>query len=130
MHGCYYKGSEGRSDQLSALTRDAEGSTQEGLRRSRTKADQNLRLHHAQFSVEPGTTGVNFRVARLLVNPLLAAGGSRPLKVLHHVGQINLRVINTSLFQCPIEKFSRRSNKRMPKAILLIAGLLADKHDW
>src|SRR5579864_9546750 len=122
MHRCYYKGSEGRSDQLSALARDAEGSTQEGLRCSRTQADQNLRLHHAQFSVEPGTTGVNFRVARLFVNPLLPAGSSRPLKMLHHVGQINLRVINACLFQCPIEKLPRRSNKRMPKTILLIAG--------
>jgi hypothetical protein len=72
---------------------------------------------------------VNFRIARLFVNPLLAPSGSGPFEMFHDVRQINTGVIDPGLLQCPIEKLSRRAHKRMSRTIFLVSGLLPDKHD-
>jgi len=63
------------------------------------------------------------------VNALFSSRSSGPLKMFHHVGQVHLRGIDTGLLQSVVEQSAGRSNKRMPRPIFLVLGLLAYKHD-
>ncbi len=129
MYRCHHEGSEPRIDELSAPTSHAEVSPQQRLRRRRTQAHQNLRLHHPKFSVKPGTASVDFGVSRLLVNASLSSLGSNPFEMFHDIGQIHRRSFESRFFQCLVEQLASGTNKRMTGTVLLIAGLFADKHD-
>lgn len=129
MYRCHHEGSERRIDELSAPTSHAEVSPQQRLRRGRTQAHQNLRLHHPKFSVKPGTASVDFGVSRLFVNASFSSLGSNPFEMFHDVGQIHLRSLESCFFQCLVEQLASGTNKRTTGTVLLIAGLFADKHD-
>src|SRR5437588_10083778 len=88
-----------------------------------------MRFHCIQLCVQPRTAGVNLRIARLLVNTSLASFGGRPLEVFYNSCDVNLSAVDACLNQSLIQQLSRRSDKRMPRKILLIAGLLAHEHD-
>ncbi len=129
MYRCHHEGSERRVDELSAPTSHAEVSPQQRLRRRRTQAHQNLRLHHPKFSVKPGTASVDFGVSRLFVNASFSSLGSNPFEMFHDIGQIHLRSLESCFFQCFVEQLASGTNKRTTGTVLLIAGLFADKHD-
>ncbi len=54
---------------------------------------------------------------------------SGPLKMFHHIGDINFRAINASLSESLIEDSSRWPNEWAAGSIFLIARLLAYHHD-
>lgn len=69
---------------------------------------------------------MNLRHQGLLVNSSLS-----PLfkaKMLHSVSHIHLLPVNAGVLESAIQKFSRRADERLPRAVLLIAGLFAHQH--
>jgi hypothetical protein len=63
------------------------------------------------------------------VNTPFPALCERPLKVLDHVGYINVRSFDADLFQGLIKNLARRSDERVTEPVLLIARLFTDHHD-
>jgi hypothetical protein len=63
------------------------------------------------------------------MNPPLATRVWRPAEVLHHVGNINLRTVNSSLGQGFIQQLSCWADKRATLPIFLIARLLAHEYE-
>jgi hypothetical protein len=49
--------------------------------------------------------------------------------VFHYVSYVHFRAVNSGFFEGAVEEFARGTNERMPSAILLISGLLANQHD-
>ena len=129
MHRCHHGRREWRIFDLSALTSHAEFAPQQRLRCRRTEADENMRLHHPKFSVEPGAASMNFGVSRLFVNAFLSSLSSHPFEMLNDIRQENVRPFNSCFFQCLVEQSAGRTDKRMAGQVFLIAGLFADEHD-
>ncbi len=61
------------------------------------------------------------------MNPALAT--RLPFEMLHRVGDINIVTIDPGFAESAVEKLSRRADEQLPSEILLIARLLAQKHD-
>jgi hypothetical protein len=72
-------------------------------------------------------TGIDFQLARLLVDASLAAG--LPLEVLDCIGDVSRLAVDRRIRQRTIEEPAGRADKRFAGEVFLIAGLLADEHD-
>src|SRR5579863_453936 len=129
MYSCRHVGSERGFEALSALSANAEGSSEQRLRCCCPQADKNFRLYHPQFGVEPRTAGLNLRVARLFVNAPLAAFRWCPLEMLDHIRYVHFSAVDSSLLQRLIQELAGRTNKGMASPVFLITGLLAHEHD-
>ncbi len=53
-----------------------------------------------------------------------------PLEMLHRIGEVNFFAIDPRFLQSAIHDFSGRSDERFSGHVFMIAGLLADQHDW
>jgi hypothetical protein len=96
------------------------------LRRGGTEQDQQARSHDLDLRDEPGSACAHVHLARLAVEPALAA----PLKseVFDHVREIDLRSRDARRLQGFVEDAAGRTNERVAFDVLSIAGLLADHH--
>ena len=113
-------------EKFAALTADRDDSTEYGLRRGRTEANQDFRLDNFQFCFEPRLTGGDLADRRFLMQPALAA--LDPAEMLHRIGNVNFLARNLCLGKCAVEETSRRTDERMPLAVFHIAGLFTEKN--
>src|SRR5947209_8093449 len=127
MHGSRNTRGQLRFNHFSALLADAKIFAEQCLRGARSKADQHVRLYHAEFGVQPRTAGFDFGVVGLLMYASLSTLGGRPFEMLYHVGDVDIRSGNTRLNEGLIEQFARRADERMARFIFLIPRLLSDQ---
>jgi len=114
---------------LPSIARHAKVFAQQGLGRAGAKADENFRLDHVKFCVEPGSAGLDFGLARLFVDAALASLRSRPLEVFDNIRYVNFRAVDSNFDKNFFVQSSGRTDERMSALILTVARLLADKHD-
>src|SRR5438045_3338758 len=129
MRGGHHVGREIGRNQFPAIPGHPEILAQQSLRRTGAEADENLWLYYFQLRIEPRTARFDFRMTRLLMNAPLAALRSFPLEVLHHIGDVDLRAVDSHLDENFVQKPPRGSDKRMSLPVFVIAGLLPHKHD-
>ena len=122
-------GARSERNQFPAIPGHPEILAKQSLRRTGTKADENLRLHNFQLRIQPGAARFNFRMARFLVNAPLAALRSFPLEMLHNIRDVYLGAVDPHLDQNFVQKPPRGPDKRMSLPVFVIAGLLPHKHD-
>src|SRR5205814_752591 len=84
------------------------------------------RLHDGELRLEPGSARRHLRPVRLLVDPPLPA--RLPLEVLDGVRDIGRPAVDAGRLERLVEEVPRRADERLSRAVLLVAGLLADEH--
>jgi hypothetical protein len=114
-------------DRPAALLRDPEGAAEQGLRSRRAERHQDARLHDRQLGLEPRPAGCDLGRIRPLVDAALAT--RRPLEVLHDVRDVRESALDACVLERTVEQAACRPNERPALDVLLIPGLLADKHD-
>jgi len=91
------------------------------------QTNDQLRPDDGEFGLEPGFAGSDLGGRRSLVNSPLAA--LLELKVLHGVGEVDVRTFDSRLIEGAVEKRPRRANEGTSGQILFIARLLSDHHN-
>ena len=127
MHRRHHRWKAGPLHELGALHAHAEVAAEQRLGRGRTQQDQQVRLHHCDFAIQPGTTGIDLRGIRLLVQAPLALG--LPFEVLDGVRDIDTLAVDARLLERLVEHTSGGTDERFSFPVLAIAGLLAHEHD-
>src|SRR2546425_3562646 len=127
MHRRRHWWQTGPLDELAALHADAEVAAEQHLGRGRAQQHQQVRLHHGDLGIQPGTTGVDLSGVRLLVQAPLAL--RLPFEVLHGVRDIDMPAVDARLLERLVEHTSRGADERFSLPVLSIAGLLSDEHD-
>jgi hypothetical protein len=127
MHGERDERREGRRKRLRAIACHLGVRPDHRLGRRGAKRDDRPRLDIRDLGIEPHATRLDFAVARLLVNPPLAA--RLPLEVLHHVGEIHIAEIDAGILERVTQQLAGWTDERFAFEIFSIARLLADEHD-
>src|SRR5256886_2783758 len=127
MHRRHHRWQTGPLNELAALHAHAEVTAKQRLGRGRPQQDQQVRLDHRDFGIQPGTTGVDLSGIRLLVQATLALG--LPFEVLDGVRDIDMRAVDARLLERLVEHASGGTDERFSFPVLAIAGLLAHEHD-
>ncbi len=83
-------------------------------------------LNDPQFRFQPGTARGDFARVRLLMNSTFAAG--LPFEVFHRVRDVNLRPIDSSVFERAIHDFPSRTNEWFAGHIFVIARLFTHQY--
>jgi hypothetical protein len=96
-------------------------------RRRGAETNNNLGPNASQFRPKPRLAGNNFGIGWLFVDTPLAAFFE--LEMLHRIRDVDIRAINSSLFQCPAQQSACRTHEGMAGTIFLVAGLFADQDD-
>ena len=81
--------------------------SEQRLRSGGAEADDDAWFDQGNLGIEPRAARRDFRRARLLVNPPLAA--RLPLEMLDDVGDVGRRPVDARGFQRAIEKLDRKS---------------------
>ena len=116
-----------RAPGLSSHLVQSDRFAEDGLGGRDAEADNDARLHHLHFRLEPGPAGGNLGSGRLFVLAPLAL--RLPLEVLHGVGDVDVAPRNPGFGQGLVQDLARRADEGMAGLVLLIAGLLADEDD-
>src|SRR5256885_1382177 len=127
MHRRHHRWKAGPLHELAALHAHAEVAAEQRLGRGRTQQDQEVRLHHCDFAIQPETTGIDLSGIRLLVQATLALG--LPFEVLDGVRDIDTPALDARLLERLVEHASGGADERFSFPVLAIAGLLAHEHD-
>lgn len=127
MYGGDHKRRKFVLNQLATSLRHFERLAQQALGRSRTEANDRLRLHHTNLRLQPWATRIDFDLIRLLVDASLSPW--LPLEVLHGIRDIDVLAINSGGFKGFIKDLPGWPNKRLPCLVFLIARLFSYKHD-
>jgi hypothetical protein len=127
MDGGGRKRREVRFHKLTSLLRNLELRSEECLCRGCAQRDDAGRPDDFDLGIEPRTARSNLRQVRFLVDAPFSALGE--LEVLHRVRYVDLIAVDPGTFQSLIQDASRGADERFPGEVLLISGLLADKHE-
>src|ERR687887_611324 len=100
--------------------------TMDGEEAVPAEADVHLRRDDVELRVEPGPARGHLAPVRLLVDAPLAA--RLPLEVLDDVRDVGLPPVDPRLLERLVEDPAGRADERLPRLVLLVAGLLADEH--
>lgn len=114
-------------DEAAAFFGHAPCGSEDRLRRAGSEAYQNRGANHRHFRFEPRLAGSQLSAVRLLVNSPLAAFFE--FEMLHGVGDIDGKAIDTGFDQRAIEEAAGGSDKWMALAVFLITGLFTNEHD-
>ena len=115
-----------RGQHLAPLPGNSESRAENGLRRCRTHCHDEGGLNDPQFRFQPGTARCNFARVRLLMNPAFPAG--LPFEVFHSVRDVNLRSIDSGVFERAIHNFPSRTYEWFARDIFVIARLFANQY--
>ena len=114
-------------DRNPAHLRDAKARPEKRLRRRRAEEHEHARPDDGELGFEPrAARGLLGRVGLLMDAPLATR---LPLEVLHGVRDVGLPPVDSGFVHAFVENPTGRADERSPREILLVAGLLADKHD-
>ena len=100
---------------------------EQAARRRRAERDDDRRLHHRPFQVEPDLAALDFVGVGTFVQAPLAA--HLMLEMLHCVGDEDLRARDLRLRQGVVEDLAGGPDKRLAGEVFLVAGLLAHQHE-
>src|SRR6187551_279968 len=98
------------------------------MQRGRPQRDDKPGRHEADFLVQPPAIMSDITRCRRLVKTPLAA--LLELEALDGIGEEALCAVHARLFQAGIQQLPGWPDKHLPRHILLIARLLANKHEW
>src|SRR5689334_1815134 len=119
MHGDQ-EGLRGRMRQkFSAFAVDGDAAAQEALRGRHAHGNNDTRADQLQFLLQPRMALLNIAAPRFLVNTSLTARELLEYKMLHRVGDIEVRALETGSVERPIQKTSRRPHKRFALPVFL-----------
>jgi len=124
MNGGGYRSVRCR-EHLSTVLCKSKLRTQEVLRRSRAKANDDLGTDGRDLLLQPGATGCDFERVGLLMQPDFTA--RLPFKVLNRIGDVNHGSIDTGHFQALIKQLTGRPHKWSSYLIFAVARLFAYK---
>jgi hypothetical protein len=86
-----------------------------------------MRVHAANFHLQPHIASVDFAQVRLFVEPAFAA--RLPLEVLNGIGYKDIVALECRHIQARVKYAARGAYEGTATQILFIARLLTDKHD-
>src|SRR5581483_5090689 len=118
---------EVRLDPAAPLLRHAELLAEQRLRRGRAQTDDDVGLHHRELRVEPRPARGLLAPRRLRVDPPLAS--RLPLEMLNRIRHVRRGAVDTGELERLVQQAPGRADERAPRAILLVARLLADEDD-
>src|SRR5262245_35326982 len=113
-------------DELTAFLRNPHRFAQNRLRCRCAHANHDLRPHDLDLSFQPRPTRHHLSDRGLLMKPPLDA--PYPFDMLDRVSDVNMLVRDSRLSKRLINQTSRGSDEGTALSILLIPGLLPDKH--
>src|SRR5581483_2086045 len=109
------------------LLRHAELLAEQRLRRGRAQTDDDVGLHHRELRLEPRPARGLLAPRRLRVDPPLAS--RLPLEMLDRIRHVRRGAVDTGELERLVQQAPGRADERAPRAILLVARLLADEDD-
>src|SRR5262245_26724573 len=109
------------------MLRHPEVSSEQRPGGGRTEEHEHPGAHDRELLIEPWLACADLRRVGLAVNAPLAA--RLPLEVLHDVRDVGVASIDPRRDQALVEQLPRGADERLARAILGVAGLLADEHD-
>lgn|SRR5919109_1252320 len=114
-------------DDLAPVLRETELGAEQGPCSRRAEANDQLRLGDGDLLIEPRTACVDLPHRWFLVDATFPA--LLPSKVFDGVRDVDVRSIDACLLEGPIQDRTGRTDERLAREILSVAGLFADKHD-
>jgi hypothetical protein len=121
--GC---GEGGRPGPASHFT-ESNGLGEDRLGCGCAEADDDSRVYHLHFGFQPGPAGGDLSRRWFLVFAALAL--RFPFKVFYGICDVQVPPVYPGFAECLVQKFSRRSHKRMTNPVFLISRLLANQDD-
>src|SRR5215469_7632611 len=126
--GGHHVRSQGRFDKFAAMPGHTKGLPKERLRGGGPETNQHRRVDDRHFFVQPGTACGDLLCVWFFVDAPFPAGF--PLKMLHGIGYVYFFPVDAGFVQQPIEKPSSGPDEGFSLQVFLMAGLLADHHDF
>jgi len=118
-----------RFDGDASLFRHTECQSEQRFRRRGTQTHDDVRLDEAQLVLQPWKARAHLAGVRCFVQPAFGAGISRPLEVLHRVGDVDVVTIDAGGVERVVEQPAGRANERPTRTILHVARLFTDNDD-
>ena len=115
-----------RFDRHSARFHDAKRAAQKRLRGYCSKTNDDLRFDERDLVLKPREAGANLARVRRFMQTTRRTCLSRPLEVLHRVGDVDVVAIDSSFVERAVEKFSGRPDEGPSRFVLGVAGLFTD----
>ena len=114
-------------ERFAAARGDRHRAAEDGLRRRRAHAHDDVRLHRGELRLEPAVTRTDLDEIRLRMQAPLAA--RLPLEVLHRVRDVHVFARDPRRLERRVEDPPGGTDERVPLLIFLVARLLADEHE-
>src|SRR5207247_256089 len=116
-----------RAQNLAALTCNAKGGAENGLRGGRSETDEDLWPNEAQLRFKPRTASRDVARAWLLMDAPFSA--RFPLEVFYRVRDVNFGPSDSRFGQGALEQMAGRTNKGFSTEVFLVAWLFAEEHE-
>src|SRR5687767_1163076 len=117
MHRRRHQRIEIRLDERSAVLRELEACSEDGLRRRRSEQDEDLGANDLHLRTEPRRASANVCERGLLVDPTLATLFLPP-EVLHRVRDVDVVALDLGALQRGVEEATRGTDERMALDVL------------
>ena len=127
MHGDPAFASVWKRQRGTAVFADGHRLAEKAMRRRCAKGDGYRRPYQLPFMADPPAACLDLAGTRLAVNPFLAA--LHELEMLHRVGDVGRLAIDACFLESGIEELAGGTHEGASSEVLLVARLLADKHD-
>src|SRR5262249_54871192 len=115
-------------DHVAARLRNNHRAFEQAAGGGRAERNDQFGLDDGALPVEPPTAAFDLIDVRLLMKPALPA--RLEFEVFHRIGDENRGAVETRVYDGAVEHAAGRPDERPAREVFVVAGLLADKHDF